>query len=123
MKDVSIKDLLDLVVSNIPDPENIIQKMFEWHLEREITIIKWVLGFAASLTVAGFVAYFNPNTHPNQWEIVLFLSGVMITAFYGAFRLWQLRLIHKQFVSTLTLVYRLKTLSPFLSKYRQITKE
>jgi hypothetical protein len=51
MKDISVKDLADLVVSEVPEADSRIEKLFDWHFQRDTMITKWILGIAASLGV------------------------------------------------------------------------
>ncbi len=53
MQDISIRELIDLVTAQVSDSESRIQRVYEWHFEREMTICKWVLGVAVSLVHRG----------------------------------------------------------------------
>lgn len=57
--DLTVKDLLDLVVADVPDASGRIEKIFEWHFERVKTTAQWVLGAAASLFVSSLIPFFK----------------------------------------------------------------
>lgn len=120
MKDISIKDLADLVVSNIPEADSRIEKIFDWHFQRDTMITKWILGAAASLAVSLFIAFYKSENAPN-WQVTCLLCTLpLATSSYGIYRLVQMRSIHKQFVSALRIYNDLKRIKPFIEKYRGI---
>lgn len=119
MKDLAIKELIDLVIAEVPDPETKIQRMYEWHFERDMTITKWILGIAASLSISVLIAFFEAERGLVVWHATLVLLSALGTFTYGIYRLWQMRSLHRQFVSALKLLCELKKVEPFLARYRQ----
>ena len=63
MRDLTIKDLLDLVVADVPDAPGRIQKIFEWHFDRVKTMAQWILGAAASLFVTSLISFIVHATY------------------------------------------------------------
>lgn len=118
MKELSIKDLVDLVVADVPEAEARIQRMFEWQFDRSMTICQWVFGFTASLFVAVAVAFFRAELEVPWWQIGAVVLAALGTGTYGLFRLWQLRSVHQQFVAALKLYCELKQIRPFIVRYR-----
>jgi hypothetical protein len=119
VRDVSINDIADLVVSDVPDPDKRIEKMFDWHFARDIEITRWVLGVAATVGAALLVAVFKAEISPNWWQALLLLAIALVTATYGLFRLFRARSIHRQFVVALRIHSSLRQVRPFLIRYRQ----
>lgn len=120
MKDITLKELVDLAVADISEPNDRIEKMFEWHFERELTITKWLLGAAASIFVAMLISYYKQEFNVSTWQIILGIIIVLASFSYGIYRLWRLRNIHKQFVSALKLLKELTNIAPFLQAYRSL---
>ena len=46
MRDITVREIIDLVASEVPTAESRIEKMFDWYFQRDMTITKWVLGAA-----------------------------------------------------------------------------
>ena len=118
MRDISIRELIDLVTAQVSDSESRIQRVYEWHFEREMTICKWVLGLAVSLGLSLLVALFKPGSTVSSWQAVVWAVSIIFTAAYGLFRLQRMRAIHKQFIASLRIHAELSKVGPFLRKYR-----
>src|SRR5437763_6347386 len=67
MRDLTIRDLIDLVLSETADPAERIQKMFEWHFDRAKTIVTWWLGAASSIVIALIATYFSEKSRLSGW--------------------------------------------------------
>ena len=119
MRDLSVKELSDLVVADVPDADARIEKMFGWHFERDMAITRWMLGAAAALAVSALVAFFKAEIKPNWWQTVLLTGIPLVTSSYGVYRLAQIRSIHGQFVSALKIYNELKQIRPFIVRYRR----
>ena len=119
MKDLRVKDLVDLVVADVPDASDRIETMFKWHHDRVMRTSQWALGLSASLTVALGVVVFRAELQLAWWQMVLVVAAALGTAAYGLYRQWQLRSIHRQFVSALKLYCELKEMAPFIARYRR----
>ena len=120
MKDITLKELVDLAVASVSEPDSRIEKMFDWHFERELTITKWLLGAAASIFVAMLISYYKQEFNVATWQIILGIIIVLASFSYGIYRLLKLRNIHKQFVSALKLLKELTNIVPFLRTYRSL---
>ena len=120
MQDISIRELIDLVTAQVSDSESRIQRVYEWHFEREMTFCKWILGLAVSLGLSLLVALFKPESTVSSCQTVVWVwaASIISTAAYGLFRLWRVRAIHKQFIASLRLHAELSKVGPFLRKYR-----
>ena len=118
MQDISIRELIDLVTAQVSDSESRIQRVYEWHFEREMTICKWVLGLAVSLGLSLLVALFRSGSTVSFWQTIGWVVSIIFTVAYGLFRLRRVRAIHKQFIASLRLHAELSKVGPFLRKYR-----
>jgi hypothetical protein len=119
MRDISIRDLIDLVVADVPEADARIQEMFNWHFSRDMAITKWFLGAAASLAVSALVAYFNSEIHFLWWQTLILITLPLLTSTYGVYRLAKVRRIHRQFVAALRIYNELRQIRPFLVQYRR----
>ncbi len=122
MKELKLAELIDLVVAGVPKAEGRIQKMFDWHFERDMMITKWFLGAAASLFVAVLVAFFRAETIPVWWQSMLVASGAVATSSYGIYRLRKMRTMHRSYVAALKALSRFRRISAFLLRYQEARK-
>ena len=122
MKDIAIKDIIDLVDSNVPDAELRIEKMFDWHFQRDMTITKWVLGAAASLSVAVLVAFSKAELNLSWWEMIVIAICALASSTYGIYRIVRIRSLHSQFISTLKLSSEFNRIRPFIRRYRETVR-
>lgn len=120
MRELTVKDLLDLIVADVPDAPGRIQKVFEWHFERVKTTAQWVLGAAASLFVSSLIPFFKAELQLSWWQTLLLFLSAAGTASYGIYRLWQLRTLHREFVAALKLHSEFKQMRPFFLRYRAL---
>lgn len=112
-----MKELVDLAVSEIPEPESRIQKMFEWNFERDMTLARSLVGVAASIFVAIAVALFRNEIQLAWWWVLIVITSAMVVFAVGLYRFRQVRNVHKQFVSALKLHQELHQVAPFLKAY------
>lgn len=119
MLDLKIKDLLDLVVSDVPDAEIKIQKMYEWHFEKVKMISQFSIGAAASLFISALLTFLQTTSQIDWWKIVLIFIMALSTGTYGAYRIYQLRALHRQYGTSLKLLSEFKKIRPFLLRYRE----
>jgi hypothetical protein len=118
LRDLRIKDLVDLVAADVPDAEDRIEKMFDWHYDRCMRMSQWALGASVSLVVALAVVFFRAELKLACWQTGSVVAAAFGTAAYGLFRQWQLRSMHRQFVGALKLYRQLKEMAPFIARYR-----
>lgn len=119
MLDLKIKDLLDLVVSDVPDAETIIQKMYEWHFDKVKMISQFSVGAAASLFISVLLTFLQTTSQIDWWKILLIVLMALSTGIYGAYQIYQLRALHRQYVTALKLLFEFKKIRPFLLRYRE----
>lgn len=118
MRHLRIKDLIDLVIADVPEGEEKIQKMYEWHFERVKIISQWVLGAAVSLFIAVLVAFFEPDTLLQWWHGAIAAILALSAGTYGVYRLFQLGRLHQQFVAALKIFCELKKMKSFFVRYQ-----
>ncbi len=121
MRDVTVRNLIDLVLSDTTDPSDRIEKMFEWYFDRAKAIVTWWLGAASSITIALIATYFSEKSRLTGWWAVLVLVLAICSFLYGVYRLYLMRRINREFIAALSLYSRLGTIKPFLRMYRHFT--
>ena len=119
MNDLTIRDLIDLVVADVTDSEERIQKMFEWYFERQKTTSQWLLGLAATLTASMLFGLFRNELLLEFWQITLLITGIVVVFIWGLSVVRKLSRIQSQFVATLKLYSELTEIRPFLQRYRE----
>ena len=120
MKNLSIKDLIDLVASEAETPETRVEKMFEWEHSRRLEAVKWILTAAAAFFVPFLIAYFKgeiSQATSNTWVLAALFSSVLFGLF-GLTKLYRIRYIHRSFVSALVLLAEMKRIAPLIRRYR-----
>lgn len=75
MKDLKVQDIIDIVLSDVPDPADRIEKLFEWQHDRSIEVAKWLLGAGASLAVAIGVAAYRQNPPVSAQDVLVLGAG------------------------------------------------
>jgi hypothetical protein len=119
MRTITIRQLIDLVEGGSPSSESCIQKVFEWQFERNISVVRWALGVAASLAIAITASYFSSEQVVSAWEFGFGLFFSFLSATYGVYILVRLRLISTQFTAAVSLYSKLKRIDEFILKYRR----
>lgn len=107
------------MASDVPDAETKIQKMYEWHFEKVKMISQFSIGAAASLFISTIITFLQTTPQIDLWKISIILIMALSTAIYGAYRLYQLRSLHRQYGAALKLLSEFKRISPFLVRYRE----
>jgi hypothetical protein len=85
-----------------------------------MTITKWVLGVAASLSVAVLVAFSRAELNISWWQILIVAICVIASFTYGIYRILRIRSLHKEFVATLKLYSEFNRIRPFIRLYREV---
>lgn len=126
MKTIQIRHLIDLVAGDVKEGESRIEQVFKWRFERDLVVVRWLLGLAASLFVAVMVAYFRVGIGNEEFAFGFFgveLLGALLLALasgtYGIYRLSQLRRLHEQYIAALKLYGRLLGIRDFIHLYRR----
>jgi len=120
MKDISIKEIIDLATQDVTNPDAELKKVFDWYNDRKIMIIKGTLGIAVSLIITLALAYYKSEIKVDKWMMIFPLFFSLLSITYGVYQLTRLRKIGKKYIAAITLLNRLKKIKPFLTLYRNI---
>lgn len=118
MKDINIRDIIDLATQEVSDPDAELKKVYEWHHERKMMIIKGTVSIAISLIVTLAIAYFKSELELSNWQMLYPLAFSILTMTYGFYELNRVRRLGKKYIAAITLLNRFKKITPFLSLYR-----
>jgi len=117
MKDLKISDIVDLVTTELPAPEEKIERLFEWQFSREIEIAKWLLGAGASLAIAIAIAAFRQSPALSVTDIGWSSIGPTVLFFLGFYRLYMMKRLHRSYISALHILGRILRIKLFLVRY------
>ena len=122
MKDIEIRDLIDLVVADVDDGDARIQKIFEWHFERVKTVSQWVVVVAGGLLVSLLVEFLTGDMSIHWAYTLLSALAAVATATFGVYYFARLRSMRRQFVVALGLYRQLRDMRPFIVLYLAIVR-
>ncbi|HLN73409.1 MAG TPA: hypothetical protein VK205_08945 [Prolixibacteraceae bacterium] len=120
MKDINIKEIIDLATQDVVDPDAELKKVYDWYNERKIMIIKGTLSIAVSLIITLAIAYYKSEIKVDKWMMIFPLFFSLLSMTYGIYELSILRKIGKKYIAAITLLNRLKKIKPFLTLYRNV---
>lgn len=118
MKDINIRDIIDLATQEVSDPDAELKKVYEWHHERKMMIIKGTISIAISLVLTLAIAYFKSELELSNWQMLYPLVFSILTMTYGFYELNRVRKLGKKYIAAITLLNRFKKITTFLSLYR-----
>lgn len=125
MAGLTVRDLLDLALSDVEDPFDAIKKLYEWNHARQLEAIKWLftgaLGLFAPIAGAWFTGKLA-TVNPQFWVYVaVWLPAIPATAAF--YLIWRLRNSSKELVAALSLFSRLRKNRQLLERYRELSQE
>ncbi len=118
MKELSVRELLDLVSSGVADGENRIHQMYVWYFERSMTAVKFIFGVSGSILAAVGIAFLKAEVKVELWIVALSVICAIGSATYGMYLFWQLRTTSRSYVSSLRLFKEIQRVGQFLQRYR-----
>ncbi|MFB6344081.1 hypothetical protein ACE1ET_20350 [Saccharicrinis sp. FJH62] len=119
MKDINIRDIIDLATQEVADPDSELKKVYEWHHERKIMIIKGTISIAISLIISLTISYFKSELKLDKWSMLYPLGFALLSMTYGFYELYRVRSVGRKYIAAITLLNRFKKITPFLNLYRR----
>jgi len=120
---LSIRDLIDLVASGVPNPESRLEKVYDWAHARRLELVKWLLASAVALFAPVVVALargdLGQSGSRSTWWLALTLFGAVAIAFWGMLILFQTRRRYRAYLAAQALLGEIRKIAPFLERYRQ----
>lgn len=117
MERMPIREVIDMVVADVVEPDKRLEKMFDWEHDRNIEVVKWILGASAAILVAVLVAFFKGEFH--EWQLPVGLISSLLCGTYGLYRLRRMHKSYQNYVASLRLLSELKRIETFLKRYRR----
>jgi len=121
MVKLSIRDLIDLVASGVPNPELRLEKTYEWSHARRLELVKWILAAAVALFAPLAVGYFREEfgkTISPVWALGA-MAGSAALAALGITILILTGRAYRSYLAAQTLLGEIRKIAPFLDRYRQ----
>jgi hypothetical protein len=123
MVPITIRDLIDLVASGVPNPESRLEKVYDWAHARRLELVKWLLASAVALSAPVVIALargdLGPSGSRSIWWLALTLFGAVGIAVAGAFMLVQTKRRYRAYLASQALLGEIRKIAPFLERYRQ----
>jgi hypothetical protein len=120
---LTIRDLIDLVASGVPNPESRLEKVYDWAHARRLELVKWLLASAVALFAPVMIALargdLGPGASGSIWWLASALFGAVSLAVAGAFMLVQTRRRYRAYLAAQALLGEIRKIAPFLQRYRQ----
>jgi hypothetical protein len=118
---LTIREVINLVGSEVPNPEVRLEKVFDWAHSRRMELVKWVLTASAALFVPVAVAYLKGELSKGTptWWVVGALFGAVLLAVFGLGMLYRAKQLHRTYVAAVSLLGEMKKIAPFLQRYRE----
>ncbi|TGM85593.1 hypothetical protein [Leptospira licerasiae] len=118
MNTITIKELIDLIVTKTDSQDKKIEKLFDWQMQRNMEIVKAVFAFLAAMIVSFIIALLKDEVKIGWIWLFAIPTLLIIIAFYAVYQLFKLKNIQKEYIATLLLHAKLNEFAPFFHKYR-----
>lgn len=118
MKNLLLKDLIDIVASEAQVPEARLEKIYDWVIQRNLEISKWLLGLTATVAATFLITLFKEELKSPFWLNIIIFIAMLLSGSYGFLRLYRYRQIQREYIAALKLHNDLKRISSFIQKYR-----
>jgi hypothetical protein len=118
MRDLTVRQLLDLTTAEVPDAAAHLKQAFEWHFERSMTAVKLLFGAAGSLLVAFLAAALKEDIDVAWWQLAIMATSICVTTGIGIWRFQITRSVYRQYFAALQLLRELQDLAPLLRLYQ-----
>ena len=119
MNDIQVKDIIDIVASDVPDPEKKVEKLFDWRYGREIEMVKFLFGTGISFLIALGVAVVKDGANISAGQIEGGVAASAVLFGYGTYKLFTLNRQGKEYLAALRLLADIKRIQQFVIRYRR----
>ncbi len=114
-----IRDLLDLVESNAPEPEKRVEKTFDWRHERLLEVAKWALGAAGALAATLVTSEIKAEFKVGVAIQVALLGFSIFAAVSGIVAFVRGARLQRNYAASLSLLARLTEFRELIRRYRR----
>src|SRR5262245_18080729 len=124
MMNLTIRDVIELVASGVPNPEVRLEKAYEWSHTRRLELVKWILAAAVGLFVPLVVAFFREELGegiPGSWTIGTVMDSAGLAVLGIVMLIMSVRL-YRSHLAAQALLGEVRRIAPFLDRYRHELK-
>src|SRR6266567_7229507 len=118
MRDIDVRDLLDLVVSDVADPHEKLSQLYLWKYDYAMTAAKATTAAGATFLVGLILALMQVKPHLTSRIIIAGFVGAGVLILVGILQYIRLRIIYKQFVAAHYLLSEVVKMREFLQLFR-----
>lgn len=129
MVKLTIRDVIDLVASEVPNPESRLEKVYDWAHARRLELVKWLLATGVALFAPVVVALArgeliqsgsgSSSGSGSQLWLGLTLFGAVSISIAGLVVLIQTRRRYRAYLASQALLGEIRKIAPFLERYRK----
>lgn len=119
MRDVEVRDLLELAALEVDNPHEKLTQLYIWMYDYAMTGAKALTAFGASLLVGLTIAVIQEKSHQLGPYVIAGFVGAGLTIVVGALRYLRIRSLSKQFMAAHYLLSEVSRVQPFLALYRK----
>lgn len=116
MQSLTLADLLSLLQA-LDEPENHLKKLFEWQIERVLTVLRLAAAGMAAVLVALIAALLRDDLKLDDWRALIIGLGAIFTGVLVANQYGRVQALEKEYVAALGLLRELAPLVPLLRLY------
>ena len=118
MRDIDVRDLLDLVVSEVDDPHQKLSQLYLWKYDHAMTAAKSITAAGITFLIGLVLAVLQAKSNIADSEVIAGFIGAGVIVIIGIIQYVRLRVIYKQFVAAHYLLSEVARMRPFLQLYR-----
>ena len=118
MRDVEVRDLLDLTSREIDDPHEKLTQLYQWTYDYNMTGAKALTAFGASLLVSITIAVIQEKSHELGFYTIAGFAGAALTIAMGIVQYFRVRNLSKQFLAAHYLLSEVSQIRSFLLLYK-----
>jgi len=117
-QDINIRDLFDLIVSEVDDPHEKLSQLYLWKYDYAMSAAKATTAAGASFLVGLILAILEAKPHLGARDVIIGFVGSGLIIIVGIFQYMRLRSIYKQYVAAHYLLSEVARMRKFLQLYR-----
>ena len=113
MRPLTIRDVLRLLEA-LDEPEDHLKKLYEWQVERGLTVLRLAAAGLAAIVVAVAAAIMRQDVKADSTATVVTAIAVLLTSAFLVEQYQRVALLEREYVAALGLLRELSPLVPVL---------
>jgi hypothetical protein len=119
MRDIEVRDLLELAARGVENPDEKLTQLYLWMYDYSMVGAKALTAFGASLLAGLALAVIQEKSHQIGIYVVLGFLGAGLTIAVGVWRYFKVRKLSQQFMAAHYLLSEVIRVGPFLQLYER----